>query len=87
MIELTAGLPELGLYAGQQGTLVHQHSADDFEVELANDAGETIACTPLSADQFIVVWKSANHEWVPASTRLAEQRRIDPLDWKDGEPP
>lgn len=80
VIELTVDLPEQGLSVGQQGTVVHRHSAAEIEVEFTDDLGETIACVPLSVNQLIVVWKSTDHEWVPASTRLAAQQWIDPLD-------
>jgi hypothetical protein len=51
-IVLTAALPDLGLEAGDIGTvvLVHENGAG-FEVEFVTLTGETLAVTTLTNDQ------------------------------------
>ncbi|MBF0238066.1 MAG: DUF4926 domain-containing protein [SAR324 cluster bacterium] len=71
MIELIVNVPSTRLYAGQQGTIVHRHSPDDFEIEFSDDTGSTIDTMALSSKQFIVIWESRDHQWVsvPMQTR------------------
>jgi hypothetical protein len=72
VIELIVDLPEHGLRAGMQGTVVHCHSESVCEIEFVNEDGETIALLPLHRDQFIVIWRARTREWVPLSERMAE---------------
>jgi hypothetical protein len=46
------------LRAGMRGTVVHQHTPDEYEVEFSDSEGETIDMLALSMDQFIVVWRA-----------------------------
>jgi len=43
VVELTVDLPQHHLRVGQRGTLVERHSDDTYEVEFANETGETQA--------------------------------------------
>ncbi len=72
VIEIVYPLPEYHLPAGAQGTLVHQHSADTFEVEFVDENGETLALCSLSSQQFIVVWQAKTEQFVPISDLLAQ---------------
>lgn len=88
VIELTVDIPERGLRAGRQGTIVHCHPGDAYEVEFTNEAGETLALCTLSPNQFIVVWRAKTKEWVPIAERIAalisqlpEEAREEVLDF------
>jgi hypothetical protein len=71
-VELLVDLPACQLRAGARGTLVLQHTADIYEVEFTDEDGQTVALCALPAEQFIVVWRNANHSWVPAHEQTAE---------------
>lgn len=72
VVELLADLPEYRLYAGAQGTLVNQHTDNIFEVEFANDDGETVGLHSLSLTLFIVVWRAEVQQWVPVAEQVAQ---------------
>ena len=44
VIELTVGIPEQGLEAGMQGTVVECHPGEAYEVELADESGKMRSC-------------------------------------------
>lgn len=69
VVELTTDIPERRLTAGMQGTIVHSHGDEAYEVEFTNRDGETTECLALEPEQFIVAWRSETREWVP----LADQ--------------
>ena len=71
VVELTVDIPERGLRAGMQGTIVHCHPGDAYEVEFTNETGETLDFSALRSDQFIVVWRARTKEWVPIAERIA----------------
>ena len=71
VVELTVDIPERGLYAGMQGTIVHCHPGDVYEVEFTNEAGETLDFLALRPEQFIVVWEAKTKRWVPAIEQVA----------------
>lgn len=88
VIELTVDIPKCGLRAGRQGTIVHCHPGDAYEVEFTNEAGETLALCTLSPNQFIVIWRAQTKEWVPIAERIAalmsqlpEEARKEVLDF------
>jgi len=58
VVELLVNLPEYDRQMGEQGTIVECYNDRDFEIEFANDRGETTGLCTLSRNQFIVVWKS-----------------------------
>lgn len=72
VVELLVDLPELGLYAGMQGTIIDVH-ADGvaYEVEFTNEQGEAIDFTSLRPDHFVVVWEAHTQRWVPVVERVA----------------
>ena len=72
VVELLYQLEEANLPAGTQGTIVHQHAEDVFEVEFINDSGETIALCPLARNQFIVVWRAETEQDVPLAEQVAQ---------------
>jgi hypothetical protein len=69
VIELTVDILDRKLSAGMQGTIVHCHDSEAYEVEFTNDAGETLDFLALRPEQFIIVWRVETQKWVP----LAEQ--------------
>ncbi len=69
IVELIEDIPERGLRAGMQGTIVECHSNNAYEVEFTNEQGETLDFLALYPNQFIVVWRAKAKDWVP----LAEQ--------------
>ena len=71
VIELTVDIPERGLRAGRQGTIVECHPGDAYEVEFTNELGETLDLLALRPDQFIVVWRAQTRTWLPVSERVA----------------
>jgi hypothetical protein len=89
VVELTVDIPEHGLCAGMQGTIVHCHSGS-YEAEFSNGAGETLDFLSLVPEQFIVVWRARLKSWVPLRERIAllmdrlheeEEREILDLDY------
>jgi hypothetical protein len=72
VVELAVDLPDSGLRAGMRGAIVHCHSDDTYEVEFTDTEGETLALTPLSPPQFIIVWRADTQTWVPAVEQIAE---------------
>lgn len=74
VVELLVLLPDLGAQPGELGTIVEVYGNPDnpkaYEVEFANDFGETTALKALTIDQFIVVWKNETRAWVPLADRL-----------------
>ena len=71
VVELTIDIPECGLRAGMQGTIVHCHSGDGYEVEFTNEEGKTLDFLVLRSEQFIVVWRAKTKKWVPITERIA----------------
>ena len=71
VIELTVDIPERGLRAGMQGTIVECHPGDACEVEFTNELGETLDLLALRPDQFIIVWQAKTRTWLPISERVA----------------
>lgn len=72
IIELTVDIPERHHRAGEQGTIVHCHSSEAFEVEFTNQDGETVELLALSPKQFIVVWRSDTEQWVSVVEQVSE---------------
>jgi|HubBroStandDraft_1064217.scaffolds.fasta_scaffold922995_2 hypothetical protein len=49
VVALTEDIPSEGLLRGQVGTIVHVYSPTDFEVEFADNNGQTSTLATLSA--------------------------------------
>lgn len=71
VVELTVDIPERGLRAGMQGTVVECHPGDAYEVEFTNESGETLDFLALRPEQFVVVWRASTRAWVSVSERIA----------------
>jgi hypothetical protein len=71
VIELMVDIPEHNLRAGMQGTIVHCHPGDAYEVEFTDETGETLGLLALRPHQFIIVWRAKTKEWVPVPERIA----------------
>ncbi len=64
VVELTVDIPDRGLRAGMQGTIVLNHNNEAYEVEFTDEAGSTLDLLALHPEQFIVVWRATTQEWV-----------------------
>ena len=71
VIELTVDIHERGLRAGFQGTIVHIHNDNAYEVEFTDEAGETLDLLALHSEQFIIIWRSETQQWVPVAEQAA----------------
>ena len=72
VVELLVDLPEPGLYAGMQGTIIDVHGAGvAYEGEFTNEQGEAIDSIPLRPDYFVVVWEARTQRWVLLAERVA----------------
>ena len=71
-IELLVDLPQQHLRAGMQGAIVHQYDEQTFEVEFANEEGETLALCPLALEQFIVIWQAELEQPVSVIDQVAQ---------------
>lgn len=58
MVELTRDLPEQGLRAGDQGTVVLVHQPGVFEVEFASPLAEVEQLVALKAAELRLVWSA-----------------------------
>ena len=58
IIEVVTDIPEKNMRARMQGTVVHGHGNDVYEIEFIEDDGETLDFSALHANQFIVVWRA-----------------------------
>lgn len=88
VVELITDIPERGLRAGMQGTIVQCHAGNAYEVEFTSEAGETLDFLALRPEQFIVVWQAKTKQWVPVAARVAaliahlpEEAREEVLDF------
>lgn len=88
VVELLVNLPDHNLQAGAQGAIVEQYSAQKYEVEFTNSAGETLALVVLPIHQFVVVWRAASKTWVPLAEKiealvavLPEETRLEVFDF------
>ena len=72
VVELTVDILDRKLPAGMQGTIVHCHNSEAYEVEFTNDAGETLDFLALRPEQFIVVWRAETQKWVPLAEQAAD---------------
>lgn len=59
VVTLMRPLPELGLAAGQVGTLVEELAAEVFEVEFADLGGRAYAMAPVVAADLLVLHHEA----------------------------
>jgi hypothetical protein len=71
VVELLSGIPEEGLSAGMQGTIVECHASNAYEVEFVNEMGETLALLTLTPEQFAVVWRARTRSWLPIPEQIA----------------
>lgn len=71
-IELTKDIPKRNLRSGVRGTIVHCHNDDVYEIEFADENGETVDFLALNSKQFIVVWSAETRQWVPIAQQTAD---------------
>ncbi len=88
VIELLVDLPNYHLTAASQGAIVECFGEGEYEVEFANEEGETLALCTLSSEAFIVVWKASTKSWISLSEqlkallyRLSEERQQEVLEF------
>lgn len=68
-IVLTCDLPEIGLRAGDIGTVVHVYAGDAYEVEFLTLDGETVAVETLEKDQVRPIGPDDMHHARPLERR------------------
>jgi len=71
VVELLDDVPEHGLLAGMQGTIVECHAADAYEVEFVDEKGDTSALLALAPEHFAVVWRARTRSWLPIPEQVA----------------
>jgi hypothetical protein len=71
VVKLLSDIPEQGLNAGMQGTIVECHASNAYEVEFVNETGETLALLALTPEQFAVVWRARTRSWLPIPEQIA----------------
>lgn len=62
VIALKVDRPDLGLKAGEEGTIVMKFDEQNFLVEFAADDGVEYAMPTLNADEVEVIWRIADHQ-------------------------
>jgi hypothetical protein len=67
VVELLVDLPESNLCVGEQGAIVECFNGGKYEVEFANQYGETTAICTLNSEQFRVVWQAKTKSKVGAA--------------------
>ncbi|MGK7944610.1 MAG: DUF4926 domain-containing protein [Microcystaceae cyanobacterium] len=70
IVELLVNLPEYQQMIGSQGAIVECHDDHNFEVEFANEEGETTTLCNLSDKKFVIVWKSSTKQWLSTSDQI-----------------
>jgi len=71
VIELISDTAGKGLRAGMQGTIVHCHSNQAYEVEFTNDEGDTLDFLAVHQEQFVVAWRAKTQDWVTVAEKIA----------------
>ncbi|MCZ6681141.1 MAG: DUF4926 domain-containing protein [Candidatus Poribacteria bacterium] len=71
VVDLVVDIPERGLRAGMQGTIVECHPNNAYEIEFADEQGETMDFLALYSNQFIVVWRAKTQSPVPIAEQIA----------------
>jgi len=67
VVRLNAPRPDLGLKAGEQGTIVEVFPAA-FLVEFSDDEGQEYAMPWLAADEVTLVWSAPDTNVDPATS-------------------
>lgn len=70
VVQLTEDVPDLGLSAGQTGTIVEVFTLEDFLVEFSDARGQTLSLPVLHAAQLKVVWSAATQASLPEIKKL-----------------
>jgi hypothetical protein len=71
VVEIIVNKPEYHLSLGFQGTIVHSHTHNTYEVEFTNQDGETLEVLALNLEEFVVVWQVETQEWVTVAEQTA----------------
>ena len=74
VVELLVDLPHNLIDKGYHGTIVECYPDNLYEVEFSDSDGETLDLLTLSANQFMVVWRVATHQWVSAEEQAIVQQ-------------
>jgi hypothetical protein len=67
VVELLVDLPESNLSVEEQGAIVECFEDGKYEVEFANQYGETTAICTLKPEQFTIVWQAKTKKKVGAA--------------------
>lgn len=71
IVEMIVNKPKHNLLVGLQGTIVHCHKNNAYEVEFTNEDGETLEVLALNLEEFVVVWRAETQEWVTVAEQTA----------------
>jgi hypothetical protein len=82
VVEMLYPIPGTSIVAGESGTIVHVHDSHVFEVEFANQKGETSGIHTVSRDQFIIIWQAATGAEVALAEQVAQVVALLPADAK-----
>ncbi|HLC15603.1 MAG TPA: DUF4926 domain-containing protein [Thermodesulfovibrionia bacterium] len=71
VIELITDIPNRNLRVGRQGTIVHCHNNDSYEIEFTDNTGRTLDFLALHSKQFIIVWQIKTKQWVSVAEQVS----------------
>lgn len=71
VIQLIGDIPNHNLRTGTQGTIVHCHSDDVYEVEFTDENGETLDFLALHSKQFLVIWRYKTKQYVSTTEQAS----------------
>lgn len=72
VVELIVDLPQHKLYAGMQGTVLEVHGdGKAFEIEFSDEQGQTLSFLALPPEQFVLVWRAQEKQWLSMADRVA----------------
>jgi len=71
VVEMIVDKPKRNLLVGIQGTIVHSHNNNAYEVEFTNKEGETLDILALNSEEFVVVWRAETPEWITVAEQTA----------------
>ncbi len=71
VVEMIVDKPNRNLSIGIQGTIVHSHANNAYEVEFTSKDGETLDILALNPEEFVVVWCAETQEWISVAEQTS----------------
>ena len=56
IVELLVDIPQQNIKAGMQGAIVEVYGDRNYEIDISNSDGETLALCTLSSKDFVMIW-------------------------------